>query len=102
MKRVHSSEQVIHRKRLLFVHRAGVMGCHNMASDDREEEPMSDELLDAVEIGKEWHVHPVTVRKWMSTGELRNRKLGRRRVSRRRWVDAFIDGRTADPDEDDE
>ena len=63
---------------------------------------IGDELLDAVEIGKQYGVHPVTVRKWMSSGALRNRKLGRRRVSRRRWVDAYIDERDAADDDDED
>lgn len=55
---------------------------------------MESDLLDAVEIGQCLGVHPVTVRKWMNSGELRTRKLGRRRVARRSWIDAFVDGRT--------
>ena len=62
---------------------------------------MESDLLDAVEIGQQLGVHPVTVRKWMTSGALRTRKLGNRRVSRRSWLDAFIDGRTP-TDGDDE
>lgn len=54
---------------------------------------MSDDLLDAVKIGAELGVHPVTVRKWMSDGTLRTKKVGNRRVARRAWLDAFIDDR---------
>jgi len=60
----------------------------------------TDELLDAVQIGAELKVHPVTVRKWMTTGQLRSRKVGRRRVARRTWVDDFVDDRTPDDDDD--
>ena len=56
-------------------------------------EALTEEILDAVQIGQRLGVHPVTVRRWMTTGELRTRKIGRRRVSRREWLDAFIDGR---------
>jgi hypothetical protein len=51
------------------------------------------ELLDAEQIAAELRVNVKRVRRWMSTHELRNVRVGRRRVSRRAWLEEFIDAR---------
>lgn len=49
------------------------------------------DLLDAEQISAELIVNVKTVRRWMSTRQLRNFKLGPRRVTRRAWLEQFLD-----------
>jgi predicted site-specific integrase-resolvase len=61
--------------------------------DDTNE--LRSDLLDAEQIGAELGVNVKLVRRWMTDGDLRSVPLGRRRVVRRAWLEAFIDARAA-------
>ena len=58
--------------------------------EDRPAEGRGD-LLDAEQIAREVGVNVKLVRRWHSTGVLRSSRLGNRRVSRRAWLEQFID-----------
>lgn len=61
--------------------------------DDTNE--LRTDLLDAEQIAAELGVNVKLVRRWMTDGDLRSVPLGRRRVVRRAWLEAFIDARAA-------
>lgn len=64
-------------------------------------EPGRDDLLDAETIAAELGVNVKLVRRWHATGQLRSSQLGRRRLTRRVWLEQFIDDR-ADADDGDD
>jgi Helix-turn-helix domain len=74
----------------------------SVATDDRNEAVTEGgqvtgraDLLDADQISAELGVNVKTIRRWMTDGDLRNLKLGNRRVTRRSWLEQFLDDRAS-------
>jgi excisionase family DNA binding protein len=51
------------------------------------------DLLDAEQIAAELRVNVKTVRRWQADGDLPSTPIGRRRLTRRAWLEQFIDDR---------
>ena len=83
----------IHRSKVFMSPKStsdGLEGTHDDQADTQDPRP---DLLDSEDIAAETGVNIKTVRRWMSSGELRCFRLGRRYVTRRAWFETFLDDR---------
>lgn len=52
-----------------------------------------DPLLDRDQVGEQLHMDGESARRLMASGAIRSTRIGKRRLTRQSWLDAYVDSR---------